>query len=103
MRRIVDRSAEADANAFHAGALDPGLFQKLGDASHDLPADAFGAGLDVYGFAPQAAQHAVTQADAELKFAAADFHADVHGESKRNAKVQVVHDPVKGGQVNRFH
>ena len=42
----IDRSAEADANAFHTGSLDPGFFQQFGDASRDLTADAFGAGLN---------------------------------------------------------
>src|SRR5262245_59187455 len=76
-RRVIDRSAEADADAADVLARDPRGGEQSRHGPLDLPADALPTGPDIDRAAPPPAQPAVVGADAELQLGAADLDAEV--------------------------
>src|SRR5262249_30355350 len=77
-RRIVHRSAEADADAAQLAAVVFGLDEQLGNGLDDLPANAVGALRGVERAAPQPGERPLPAPQAELQFRAADSNTEKH-------------------------
>jgi hypothetical protein len=80
---IVDRPAEADADAAQDLSFELGPRKEFRHGDFDLSPNAVGAVGGKHRAAPESDQRAVARADAELQFRAPDFDAEIHDHPNR--------------------